>query len=99
MTWSFLCRGSDSKPFNLNFSHQGKFPTGDTAEDGFHGVSPVKAFPPQNDYGMVSHAHKSVRVFSLMDGAEREREALLCQHLLPRDPNGQGSGGCLPTWD
>lgn len=33
---------------------QGKFPKGDKAEDGFHGVSPVNAFPPQNDYGKTA---------------------------------------------
>nr|ALQ34041.1 sulfatase modifying factor 2 isoform 2 [Homo sapiens] len=31
---------------------QGKFPKGDKAEDGFHGVSPVNAFPAQNNYGL-----------------------------------------------
>ncbi|XP_049761056.1 inactive C-alpha-formylglycine-generating enzyme 2 isoform X3 [Elephas maximus indicus] len=31
---------------------QGKFPKDDRAEDGFHGVSPVNAFPPQNNYGL-----------------------------------------------
>ncbi|KAI4814213.1 hypothetical protein KUCAC02_003416 [Chaenocephalus aceratus] len=31
---------------------QGSFPDGDTAEDGYHGVSPVTAFPPQNSYGL-----------------------------------------------
>nr|XP_060612888.1 inactive C-alpha-formylglycine-generating enzyme 2 isoform X2 [Anolis sagrei ordinatus] len=31
---------------------QGPFPEGDLAEDGFHGVSPVTAFPPQNAYGL-----------------------------------------------
>uniref|UniRef100_A0A8D2J6R1 Sulfatase modifying factor 2 n=2 Tax=Varanus komodoensis TaxID=61221 RepID=A0A8D2J6R1_VARKO len=30
---------------------QGSFPSIDTAEDGFHGASPVAAFPPQNNYG------------------------------------------------
>uniref|UniRef100_A0A8C8UQX8 Sulfatase modifying factor 2 n=1 Tax=Peromyscus maniculatus bairdii TaxID=230844 RepID=A0A8C8UQX8_PERMB len=30
----------------------GKFPKGDEAEDGFHGLSPVNAFPPQNNYGL-----------------------------------------------
>ncbi|OBS68439.1 hypothetical protein A6R68_03016, partial [Neotoma lepida] len=30
----------------------GKFPKGDRAEDGFHGLSPVNAFPPQNNYGL-----------------------------------------------
>lgn len=31
---------------------QGSFPDGDTAEDGYHGVSPVTAFPSQNSYGL-----------------------------------------------
>ncbi|XP_019952657.1 inactive C-alpha-formylglycine-generating enzyme 2 isoform X2 [Paralichthys olivaceus] len=31
---------------------QGSFPDGDTAEDGYHGISPVTAFPPQNSYGI-----------------------------------------------
>lgn len=31
---------------------QGSFPDSDAAEDGFHGVSPVNAFPPQNSYGL-----------------------------------------------
>ncbi|XP_029925158.1 inactive C-alpha-formylglycine-generating enzyme 2 isoform X1 [Myripristis murdjan] len=31
---------------------QGLFPEGDTAEDGYHGISPVTAFPPQNSYGL-----------------------------------------------
>ncbi|XP_067393790.1 inactive C-alpha-formylglycine-generating enzyme 2 isoform X1 [Emydura macquarii macquarii] len=31
---------------------QGIFPKVDTAEDGYHGVSPVKAFSPQNNYGL-----------------------------------------------
>lgn len=47
----------DGKSCNLNIpSHppQGKFPKGDKAEDGFHGVSPVNAFPPQNDYGKTT---------------------------------------------
>lgn len=30
---------------------KGSFPEKDTAEDGYHGVSPVTAFPPQNSYG------------------------------------------------
>ncbi|EAX07975.1 sulfatase modifying factor 2 [Homo sapiens] len=33
---------------------QGKFPKGDKAEDGFHGVSPVNAFPAQNNYGWAT---------------------------------------------
>lgn len=31
---------------------QGSFPDKDTAEDGFHGVSPVTAFSAQNSYGL-----------------------------------------------
>lgn len=31
---------------------QGLFPDRDTAEDGYHGISPVTAFPPQNSYGL-----------------------------------------------
>ncbi|XP_007106792.2 inactive C-alpha-formylglycine-generating enzyme 2 isoform X3 [Physeter macrocephalus] len=44
-----------SRMNKLNKLHQqiqGKFPKGDKAEDGFHGVSPVNAFPPQNNYGL-----------------------------------------------
>nr|XP_057944079.1 inactive C-alpha-formylglycine-generating enzyme 2 isoform X1 [Doryrhamphus excisus] len=32
---------------------QGSFPDRDTAEDGYHGVSPVTAFPPQNNFGLL----------------------------------------------
>ncbi|XP_039094005.1 inactive C-alpha-formylglycine-generating enzyme 2 isoform X2 [Hyaena hyaena] len=39
-------------PVERAFWRQGKFPKGDKAEDGFHGVSPVNAFPPQNNYGL-----------------------------------------------
>ncbi|XP_028322531.1 inactive C-alpha-formylglycine-generating enzyme 2 isoform X2 [Gouania willdenowi] len=31
---------------------QGSFPDKDTAEDGYHGISSVTAFPPQNSYGL-----------------------------------------------
>ncbi|KAG1940628.1 inactive C-alpha-formylglycine-generating enzyme [Pimephales promelas] len=31
---------------------QGQFPDGDTKEDGYHGVAPVTAYPPQNNYGL-----------------------------------------------
>lgn len=31
---------------------QGLFPDGDTAEDGYHGIAPVTAFPPQNSFGL-----------------------------------------------
>ena len=31
---------------------EGKFPADNKGRDGFIGVAPVRAFPPQNDYGM-----------------------------------------------
>lgn len=31
---------------------QGPFPDKDSAEDGYHGVAPVTAYPPQNNYGL-----------------------------------------------
>nr|XP_033696761.1 inactive C-alpha-formylglycine-generating enzyme 2 isoform X4 [Tursiops truncatus] len=42
-------------PVERAFWRQGKFPKGDKAEDGFHGVSPVNAFPPQNNYVQADH--------------------------------------------
>ncbi|XP_060261840.1 inactive C-alpha-formylglycine-generating enzyme 2 isoform X4 [Ovis aries] len=59
--WEFAARGGlkgQVYPWGNKFQPnrtnlwQGKFPKGDKAEDGFHGVSPVNAFPPQNDYGL-----------------------------------------------
>ncbi|XP_026982059.1 inactive C-alpha-formylglycine-generating enzyme 2 isoform X4 [Sagmatias obliquidens] len=57
--WEFAARGglkgqvypwgNEFQPNRTNL-WQGKFPKGDKAEDGFHGVSPVNAFPPQNNY-------------------------------------------------
>uniref|UniRef100_A0A3Q3WQ04 Sulfatase-modifying factor enzyme-like domain-containing protein n=1 Tax=Mola mola TaxID=94237 RepID=A0A3Q3WQ04_MOLML len=40
--------------FQANRSNlwQGSFPGRDTAEDGYHGISPVTAFPAQNSYGL-----------------------------------------------
>ncbi|XP_013376003.1 PREDICTED: sulfatase-modifying factor 2 isoform X3 [Chinchilla lanigera] len=61
--WEFAARGGlegQVYPWGNSFQPnrtnlwQGKFPKGDRAEDGFHGVSPVNAFPPQNDYGKAS---------------------------------------------
>ncbi|XP_060141195.1 inactive C-alpha-formylglycine-generating enzyme 2 isoform X1 [Globicephala melas] len=59
--WEFAARGglkgqvypwgNEFQPNRTNL-WQGKFPKGDKAEDGFHGVSPVNAFPPQNNYGL-----------------------------------------------
>ncbi|KAL2297303.1 hypothetical protein Nmel_016599 [Mimus melanotis] len=43
--------GNKFQPNRTNL-WQGEFPRGDTAEDGYHGVSPVTAFPAQNSYGL-----------------------------------------------
>ncbi|XP_044527883.1 inactive C-alpha-formylglycine-generating enzyme 2 isoform X2 [Gracilinanus agilis] len=57
--WEFAARGGLKgrvypwgNQFQSNRTNlwQGKFPQADTAEDGFHGASPVDAFPPQNNY-------------------------------------------------
>nr|XP_054351553.1 inactive C-alpha-formylglycine-generating enzyme 2 isoform X7 [Pongo pygmaeus] len=59
--WEFAARGGlkgQVYPWGNQFQPnrtnlwQGKFPKGDKAEDGFHGVSPVNAFPAQNNYGL-----------------------------------------------
>ncbi|NXL07746.1 SUMF2 enzyme, partial [Mesembrinibis cayennensis] len=59
--WEFAARGGLEQraypwgnKFQPNRSNlwQGDFPRVDTAEDGYHGVSPVAAFPPQNNYGL-----------------------------------------------
>uniref|UniRef100_A0A8D0DPY1 Sulfatase modifying factor 2 n=1 Tax=Salvator merianae TaxID=96440 RepID=A0A8D0DPY1_SALMN len=59
--WEFAARGGLQNrlypwgnKFLANRSNlwQGSFPLADTAEDGFHGISPVAAFPPQNNYGL-----------------------------------------------
>ncbi|KAF1423537.1 Inactive C-alpha-formylglycine-generating enzyme 2, partial [Spheniscus magellanicus] len=59
--WEFAARGGLEQrvyPWGNKFQPnrtnlwQGDFPRGDTAEDGYHGVSPVAAFPPQNNYGL-----------------------------------------------
>ncbi|XP_074016599.1 inactive C-alpha-formylglycine-generating enzyme 2 [Numenius arquata] len=59
--WEFAARGGLEQrvyPWGNKFQPnrtnlwQGKFPRVDTAEDGYHGVSPVAAFPPQNNYGL-----------------------------------------------
>ncbi|NWZ74102.1 SUMF2 enzyme, partial [Acrocephalus arundinaceus] len=59
--WEFAARGGLQQrmyPWGNNFQPnrtnlwQGDFPQGDTAEDGYHGVSPVTAFPAQNSYGL-----------------------------------------------
>uniref|UniRef100_A0A3Q3WX55 Sulfatase-modifying factor enzyme-like domain-containing protein n=1 Tax=Mola mola TaxID=94237 RepID=A0A3Q3WX55_MOLML len=39
-------------PVERAFWRQGSFPGRDTAEDGYHGISPVTAFPAQNSYGL-----------------------------------------------
>ncbi|XP_077775367.1 inactive C-alpha-formylglycine-generating enzyme 2 isoform X2 [Podarcis muralis] len=59
--WEFAARGGLENrlyPWGNKFLTnrmnlwQGDFPAVDTAEDGYHGVSPVAAFPPQNNYGL-----------------------------------------------
>ncbi|XP_054857440.1 inactive C-alpha-formylglycine-generating enzyme 2 [Eublepharis macularius] len=59
--WEFAARGGLENrlyPWGNKFLAnranlwQGNFPEMDTAEDGYHGVSPVAAFPPQNSYGI-----------------------------------------------
>ncbi|NXC99697.1 SUMF2 enzyme, partial [Certhia familiaris] len=59
--WEFAARGGLEQrmyPWGNKFQPnrtnlwQGDFPQGDTAEDGYHGVSPVTAFPAQNSYGL-----------------------------------------------
>lgn len=59
--WEFAARGGLEQrvyPWGNKFQPnrtnlwQGDFPRVDTAEDGYHGVSPVAAFPPQNNYGL-----------------------------------------------
>nr|XP_025873308.1 inactive C-alpha-formylglycine-generating enzyme 2 [Vulpes vulpes] len=59
--WEFAARGGlkgqvypGRNQFQPNRTNlwQGRFPKGDKAGDGFHRVSPVNAFPPQNNYGL-----------------------------------------------
>ncbi|KAM4796734.1 inactive C-alpha-formylglycine-generating enzyme 2 [Rhinophrynus dorsalis] len=59
--WEFAARGGLKgraypwgNTFQPNRSNmwQGAFPGMDTKEDGYHGASPVTAFPAQNDYGL-----------------------------------------------
>uniref|UniRef100_A0A7N8X1U2 Sulfatase modifying factor 2 n=1 Tax=Mastacembelus armatus TaxID=205130 RepID=A0A7N8X1U2_9TELE len=59
--WEWAARGGlqgRTYPWGNKFQEnrtnlwQGLFPDGDTAEDGYHGISPVRAFPPQNSYGL-----------------------------------------------
>ncbi|XP_069470977.1 inactive C-alpha-formylglycine-generating enzyme 2 [Ambystoma mexicanum] len=59
--WEFAVRGGlESRIYpwgnkyqpNRTNLWQGNFPELDTAEDGYHGISPVNAFPSQNNYGL-----------------------------------------------
>ncbi|XP_029468151.1 inactive C-alpha-formylglycine-generating enzyme 2 isoform X2 [Rhinatrema bivittatum] len=59
--WEYAARGGlqnriypwGSK-YQLNRTNlwQGTFPEQDTADDGYHGISPVTAYSPQNNYGL-----------------------------------------------
>ncbi|XP_005987590.1 inactive C-alpha-formylglycine-generating enzyme 2 [Latimeria chalumnae] len=59
--WEFAARGglegrtypwgNKFQPKRMNL-WQGKFPDKDTANDGYHGLSPVTTFPSQNSYGL-----------------------------------------------
>uniref|UniRef100_A0A8C5LRY7 Inactive C-alpha-formylglycine-generating enzyme 2 n=1 Tax=Leptobrachium leishanense TaxID=445787 RepID=A0A8C5LRY7_9ANUR len=59
--WEFAARGGlqgktypwgDRFQANRSNLWQGIFPKKDRSEDGYHGASPVTAFPAQNDYGL-----------------------------------------------
>ncbi|CAL8266298.1 unnamed protein product [Merluccius merluccius] len=59
--WEWAARGGlqgKTYPWGNKFQSnrsnlwQGLFPDRDTAEDGYHGISPVTAFPAQNSYGL-----------------------------------------------
>lgn len=61
--WEFAARGGLKgqvypwgNQFQLNRTNlwQGKFPKGDRAEDGFHGLSPVNAFPHRTTTGYMT---------------------------------------------
>ncbi|KAM9208400.1 inactive C-alpha-formylglycine-generating enzyme 2 isoform 1-T1 [Dugong dugon] len=73
--WEFAARGGlkgQVYPWGNQFQPnrtnlwQGKFPKGDRAEDGFHGVSPVNAFPPQNNYACDQPACWAAGLYDLM---------------------------------
>ncbi|XP_067834322.1 inactive C-alpha-formylglycine-generating enzyme 2 isoform X3 [Heptranchias perlo] len=87
--WEFAARGglggrvypwgNKFQPNRTNL-WQGKFPDQDTAEDGYHGVSPVNAFPPQNNYGEcqeileIPTAHRGNRPLELQWAGDLELE-------------------------
>uniref|UniRef100_A0A8C6ZFQ3 Sulfatase modifying factor 2 n=1 Tax=Nothoprocta perdicaria TaxID=30464 RepID=A0A8C6ZFQ3_NOTPE len=52
--WSFVFEDFVSEELKKKVTQklEGSFPRADTAEDGYHGVSPVTAFSPQNNYGL-----------------------------------------------
>uniref|UniRef100_A0A3Q3K108 Sulfatase-modifying factor enzyme-like domain-containing protein n=1 Tax=Monopterus albus TaxID=43700 RepID=A0A3Q3K108_MONAL len=52
--WSFVFKDFVAEELKSKVTQriEGSFPDEDTAEDGYHGLSPVTAFPPQNSYGL-----------------------------------------------
>ncbi|XP_038820685.1 inactive C-alpha-formylglycine-generating enzyme 2 [Salvelinus namaycush] len=69
--WEWAARGALQgrtypwgNKFQANRSNlwQGLFPDGDTAEDGYHGIAPVTAFPPQNSFGKFPFIQPSTQL-------------------------------------
>lgn len=61
---------------------QGSFPDGDTAEDGYHGVAPVTAFPPQNNYGTQAYITKHYKQDRVLHMLNMTRYDVLSQDCM-----------------